>query len=94
MSDARRRVPTEAEWRRLDSAFSVFFLITVVVAAIFISAAPFSPLVGAIIMAPVVVPTGWIWIMVIRRRDVDRMLKLNDFAARRRSRRRRRGRGR
>jgi hypothetical protein len=90
MSEARRRVPTEAEWQRLDTAFGVFFLITLAVAAIFIVAAPFPPVVGAGIMAPVVVPTGWIWIMVIRRRDVDRLTKLVDFAARRRERRRRR----
>jgi hypothetical protein len=89
VSDARRRIPTDAEWQRLDSAFGAFFLITLVVAAIFISAAPFPPLVGVLIMGPIVVPTGWIWIMVIRRRDVDRMLRLNDFAMRRRSRRRR-----
>ncbi|MGH9010945.1 MAG: hypothetical protein ACRDYF_14015 [Acidimicrobiia bacterium] len=88
MSDGRRRVPTEAEWQRLDSAFGVFFLVTLAVAAIFMSAAPFPPLVGAIVMAPLVVPTAWIWIMVIRRRDVDRLLQLNAFAARRRRRRR------
>ncbi len=89
MSDGRRRVPSEAQWQRLDSTFGVFFLVTLVVAAIFIMGAPFSPLVGAIIMAPLVVPTGWIWIMVIRRRDVDRLQQLNAFAVRRRGRRRR-----
>jgi len=89
VSDARRRVPTEEQWQRLDSAFGVFFLVTLAVAAIFISAAPFPPLAGALIMGPIVVPTGWIWIMVIRRRDVDRLQRLNDFAMRRRSRRRR-----
>lgn len=89
MSDARRRVPTDAEWQRLDSAFGVFFLITLVVSAIFIAAAPFPPIVGALVMAPIVVPTGWVWIMVIRRRDVERMQRLNGFAMRRRNRRRR-----
>jgi membrane protein implicated in regulation of membrane protease activity len=88
VSDGRRRVPTDAEWQRLDGAFGVFFLVTLAVAAIFIMAAPFTPLVGAIIMSPLVVPTAWIWIMVIRRRDADRLLQLNAFAARRRGRRR------
>jgi hypothetical protein len=41
-------------------------------------------------MGPIVVPTGWVWIMVILRRDVDRLGRLNAFAARRRSRRRHR----
>lgn len=90
MSDARRRDPTEAQWQRLDSAFGIFFVITLAVAAIFIFAAPFPPLVGALIMGPIVAPTGWVWIMVIRRRDVDRLMRLNAFAMRRRSRRRRR----
>ena len=51
--------------------------------AIFIIAAPFPPLVSAVIMAPVVVPTAWIWMMVIRRRDADRLGRLTAFAARR-----------
>jgi hypothetical protein len=89
VSDFSRRVPSEAQWRRLDSAFGTFFLITMVVAAIFIIAAPFPPLVSAVIMAPLVVPTAWIWIVVIRRRDADRFDQLSAFAARRRSRRRR-----
>jgi membrane protein implicated in regulation of membrane protease activity len=88
VGDSRRRVPSEAEWQRLDNTFGVFFLITLAVAAIFILAAPFPPLVGAIIMSPLVAPTAWVWIMVIRRRDADRLLKLNAFAARRRGRRR------
>jgi hypothetical protein len=43
-------------------------------------------MVGAIIMSPLVVPTGWIWIMVILRRDVDRLRRLNAFAVRHRRR--------
>lgn len=89
VSDISRRVPTEAQWQRLDSAFGTFSLITVVVAAIFIIAAPFPRLVSAVIMAPLVVPTVWIWLMVIRRRDADRFSRISGFAARRRGRRRR-----
>jgi hypothetical protein len=88
VSDLSRRVPTEAQWQRLDSAFGTFFLVTLAVAAIFIMAAPFPPLVSAVIMGPLVVPTGWIWIVVIRRRDAERLGRLSAFAARRR-----RGRG-
>ncbi len=84
-------MPSEAQWQRLDSTFGVFFLVTLVVAAIFIIGAPFPPLVSAIIMAPLVVPTAWIWIVVIRRRDVDRLQQLHAFAVRRRGRRRRGG---
>jgi hypothetical protein len=84
------RVPSDAEWQRLALAFGAFFTITLAVAVIFITASPFPPLVGAIIMGPIVVPTGWVWIMVILRRDVDRLGRLNAFAARRRSRRRHR----
>jgi hypothetical protein len=87
VSDRSRRVPTEAQWQRLDSAFGTFFLITLVVAAIFIMAAPFPPLVSAVIMGPLVVPTAWIWMMVIRRRDADRLGRLSAFAERRRGRR-------
>jgi hypothetical protein len=90
MSAAQRRVPTEAEWQRHNVVFGIFFTITVAVAVIFISASPFSPLVGALIMSPIVVPTGWIYIMVIRRRDIDRLARLNDFAMRHRRRPRRR----
>jgi hypothetical protein len=86
MSAAQRRVPTEAEWRRLDVVFGTFFVITVAVAAIFIFASPFPPVVGVIIMSPVVVPTGWIYIMVIRRRDIDRLARLSAFALRHRRR--------
>lgn len=88
MSDLPRRVPTEAQWQRLDSAFGSFFLVTLVVAAIFIMAAPFPPLVSAVIMSPLVLPTAWIWLVVIRRRDADRLGQLSAFAARRRGGRR------
>ena len=80
------RVPSEAQWQRLTVAFGGFLVATLAVAVIFITASPFSPLVGAILMAPLVVPTAWIWIMVILRRDVDRLHRLNAFAARRRRR--------
>ena len=88
MSDLPRRVPTEAQWQRLDSAFGSFFLVTLAVAAIFIMAAPFPPLVSAVIMGPLVLPTAWIWMVVIRRRDADRLGQLSAFAARRRGGRR------
>jgi hypothetical protein len=87
VSDLPRRVPTEAQWQRLDSAFGSFFLVTVVVAVIFMMAAPFPPLVSAVIMGPLVVPTAWIWMVVIRRRDADRLDRLSALAARRRGRR-------
>ena len=90
MAQARRRVPSQAEWQRLTISFGTFFAITVVVAVIFIMAAPFPPPVSAVLMAPLVVPTGWIWIMVILRRDADRLLRLNSFATRHRRRRGRR----
>jgi membrane protein implicated in regulation of membrane protease activity len=83
VSDLPRRVPTEAQWQRLDSAFGTFFLITLAVAAIFIMAAPFPPVVSALIMGPLVVPTAWIWMVVIRRRDADRLGQLSAFASRR-----------
>lgn len=84
MSDLPRRVPTDAQWQRLDSAFGSFFLVTLAVAAIFIMASPFPPLVSAVIMGPLVVPTAWIWMVVIRRRDADRFQQLSAFAVRRR----------
>jgi hypothetical protein len=90
MSATRRRVPSDEEWQRHNVVFGVFFVITVAVAVIFISASPFSPLVGALIMSPIVVPTGWVYMMVIRRRDVDRLARLNAFAMRHRRRPRRR----
>ena len=85
-----RRVPSDAEWQRLALVFGVFFTVTLAVAVVFITASPFPPVVAMGIMSPIVVPTGWIWIMVILRRDVDRLERLNEYAARRRSRRRRR----
>ncbi|MCA1845981.1 MAG: hypothetical protein LC792_22880 [Actinobacteria bacterium] len=86
MSTAGRRVPSEAEWQRHNIVFGTFFAITVAVAVIFIFASPFPPVVGAVIMSPIVVPTGWVYIMVIRRRDVDRLSRLTAFALRHRRR--------
>jgi hypothetical protein len=88
--DRVSRVPSEAQWQRLTVVFGGFFAVTLCVAVLFITASPFPPLVGAIIMSPLVVPTGWIWIMVILRRDVDRLRRLNAFAVRHRRRPRRR----
>jgi hypothetical protein len=85
-----RRVPSQAEWQRLSVAFGIFFTITLAVAAMFVAAAPFPPLVSVILMIPLVVPTGWIWIVVILRQDADRLMRLNEFALRRRRRRGRR----
>ena len=87
MSDARRRVPSQAEWQRLSVMFGVFFLVTLTVAVIFFSAAPFPPVVNLGLMAPLVVPTGWLWIVVILRRDADRLAQVIEFAERRRRRR-------
>jgi len=90
MSTAGRHVPSEAEWQRLNTVFGTFFAITVVVAIIFIVGAPFTRVVSALIMSPIVVPTGWIYLMVIRQRDLDRLDRLRAFALRHRRRRRRR----
>lgn len=84
-----QRVPTEAEWQRLNVVFGTFTLITVVVAFVFITASPFPPLIGAGLMAPIVCPTAWIYIMVIRRRDLNRLDQLSAYALRRRERKRR-----
>jgi hypothetical protein len=75
-----RRVPSEEEWQRHNVVFGVFFAITLTVAVVFITASPFPPIVGALIMSPIVLPTGWVYLMVIRRRDVDRFGRLIDFA--------------
>lgn len=83
------RVPSEAEWQRLTVVFGGFLVATLAVAVVFITASPFPPLVGAIVMSPLVVPTAWIWIVVILRRDVDRLRRLNAFATRHRRRPRR-----
>ena len=80
MSATRGHVPSEAEWQRHNVVFGVFFAITVTVAVVFITASPFPPVVGAVIMSPIVVPTGWVYLMVIRRRDVDRLARVTDFA--------------
>jgi hypothetical protein len=88
-----RRVPSEAEWQRLESGFGVLFLVTAAVAIGFILVAPFPAVVSAILMALPVVATGWVWIVVIRGRDADRLARLTGFATRshvgRRRRRRR-----
>ncbi len=84
------RVPSEAEWERHNVVFGTFFAMTVVVAVIFISAAPFPRIVSAVIMSPIVLPTAWVYIVVIRRRDNDRLSRLTNFALSHRRRRRRR----
>ena len=78
------RPPSEAEWQRLALVFGIFFTVTLTVAVLFVSGAPFPPLVGVVLMSPLVLSTGWIWIMVILRRDVDRLQRLNAFANRHR----------
>lgn len=88
MSTAPRRVPSEAEWQRLDNGFRVLFLVTVAVALGFVFLAPFPPIVSLVLMAPLVGYTGWVWIAVIRARDADRLQRLNSFASRHRRRRR------
>lgn len=77
-----RRVPSEAEWSRLESAFGVFFLVTVVVGLGFLLISPFPAIVSAVLMAPPVLATGWVWIVVIRGRDADRLQRLTSRAAR------------
>jgi hypothetical protein len=86
-----QRVPSDAEWQRLTVAFGLFFAATVIVAVVFIAAAPFPPVVGAVLMGPPIGVTGWIWFRVVLARDADRLNDLRNFARRRRGRRRRRG---
>ncbi len=76
------RIPSEAQWQRLTVVFGGFFVVTLAVAVLFITASPFPPLVGALIMSPLVVPTAWLWIMVILRRDADRLNRVNAWAVR------------
>ena len=78
------RNPSEAEWQRLESAFAVFFLVTVAVGFGFMFLSPVPPAVAIVLIAPPVLVTGWIWLVVIRGRDVERLQRLNAFAARRR----------
>ena len=87
-----RRVPSDAEWQRLTVAFGLFFAATVIVAVLFLAAAPFPPVLGLMLMSVPVGVTGWIWFGIILRRDADRLDELRTFAARRRARRGRRGR--
>ena len=84
-----RQVPSDAEWQRLAVAFGGFFAATVAVAALFIAASPFPPAVGLVLMAAPVLVTGWIWIVVVLRRDAEALQRITAFAARRRRRRRR-----
>ena len=65
-------------------------LVTAAVAVGFIFASPFPPIVGAVLMAPPVIGTAWLWVVVIRGRDADRLYRLSSFAARHRHRPRRR----
>lgn len=83
-----RRVPSDAEWQRLAVAFGSFFAATVAVAALFIAVSPFPPVVGLVLTAPPVLVTGWIWIVVVLRRDAEALRRITAFAARRRRRRR------
>lgn len=83
-----RRVPTDAEWQRLTTAFGLFFAASLAVAVVFIAASPFPAAVGIVLMGPPVVVTGWIWIGVMLRRDAARLQRITAFAARRRRRRR------
>jgi hypothetical protein len=76
-----RRVPSEAEWKRLESGFGVLFLVSAAVAIGFILMSPFPAFVSAVLMAPPVTATGWVWIVVIRGRDADRLARLSTFAA-------------
>jgi hypothetical protein len=85
------RVPSDAEWQRLESGFSVLFLVTVTVGLGFMFLSPFPPAVAIVLLAPPVLATGWIWLVVIRGRDAERLQRINAFVARRR--RGRRGRG-
>lgn len=93
MTTDPRRVPSEAEWSRLESAFGAFFLVTVAVGLGFLLISPFPGVVSAVLMIPPVLATGWVWIVVIRGRDADRLQGLTTLAARsplgRRRRRRR-----
>lgn len=82
MSTDPRRVPSEAEWQRLESGFGVLFLVTAVVAIGFILISPFPAAVNAVLMALPVLATGWVWVVVIRGRDADRLAHLTAFAAR------------
>lgn len=82
MTTDPRRVPSEAQWQRLESGFGVLFLVTVAVALGFILIAPFPAVVSAVLMALPVLGTGWVWIVVIRGRDADRLARLSAFAAR------------
>ena len=77
-----RRVPSDAEWQRLESGFGVLFLVTAAVAVGFILISPFPAIVSAFLMAPPVLATGWVWVVVIRGRDADRLARLSAFAAR------------
>jgi hypothetical protein len=78
------RNPSEAEWQRLEGGFSVLFLVTVAVGLGFMFLAPFPKAVALVLVAPPVLATGWIWLVVIRGRDAERLQRLSAFAARRR----------
>ena len=82
MTTGPRRVPSDAEWQRLESGFGVLFLVTAVVALGFILIAPFPTVVSAVLMALPVLATGWVWVVVIRGRDADRLARLSALAAR------------
>ena len=82
MTTGPSRVPSEAEWQRLESGFGVLFLVTVAVAVGFVLISPFPAVVSAVLMALPVLATGWLFVVVIRGRDADRLARLTAFAAR------------
>ena len=83
------RVPSESEWQRLESGFGVLLLVTVAVALGFILISPVPKAVSVVLMALPVLATGWVWVVVIRGRDADRLGRLTALAARSPGRRRR-----
>lgn len=82
------RNPSEAEWQRLESSFATLFLVTVAVGLGFMFLSPFPRAVAIVLLVPPVLATGWIWLVVIRGRDTERLQRLRAFVTRRRGPRR------